>query len=199
MRCNKVLLPALVATAALSLPGWPASAAKAAPASVASKLRTPVTCNFDDAPMREVVRYFRETLDVNVVYDPPDENEKFVTLHVRDMPAGSALHWVTKLSGFDHTVTHNAVYISTPEKVRQSGRAYFSQYEVRGLLADGSISTKSDDGDNDDDSGDGAGSPERQLVDIMVLYTGAENWDHVEVMGVSGDGDDETKEKEDSL
>ena len=196
MRYQKTLLPAVAAVAFLLAATGLALAAMIEESPLQSKLRTPITCHFDAAPMREVVEYFREALDVNMVYDPPSREERFITLHVTDMPAQSALHWAARLARLEYNVAHDAIYISTRENITQSAPTYFRQYEVRDLLVFRGTSGK---GDDDDDDAGGSVSPERELVQLIVLFTGPQNWDRVEVMGVSDKHDDESESRDDSF
>lgn len=183
-------------------------------ASLRAKLRRPVSCDFDEVPFTEVVEYFRNILDINIVYDSEsvEAGEKPITLRLTDMPARSVLSWAVKLAGLEYTVAGNAVYIASHERLRYTGAAYFRQYPVSDLLtplAETRGDEEDDDndtnrGDNNDDDEDEDRSPRqraaRELMTLVVLFTGGPgNWDHVEIMDGSARDEDESESEEDSF
>ena len=179
------------------------------------KLRQNISVDFVETPVSEVIDYLRTTLEINIVYDPPEgwTTEKHITLQLSSTSAESVLEWAVRLAELDCISIDGILYVSTRERVLKVAPTYFRQYYVRDLiLLSGDMRRRDgdddDDGDNDRDNDrnnggnnddGGRGSAEQELLNTIVLLTGADNWDHVEVIGVSSteDGDDETESRED--
>ena len=178
------------------------------------KLRRNISVDFVKTPVSEVIDYLRTTLEINIVYDPPEDwtTEKNITLQLSSTPAESVLEWAVRLAELDCISIDGILYVSTRERVLKIAPTYFRQYYVRDLILLSGPRRDRGDGDDDDDDDDdndrnngdnnddgGRGSAEQELLNTIVLLTGADNWDHVEVIGVSSteDGDDETESRED--
>ena len=178
-------------------------------ASLKAKLAQPMTCEFDATPLDEVIEYFRSTLAINIVCDPPPEaEEKLITLRVADVPASSALNWVTKIAGLKYTVAENVVYIASAERIALAGKPYFHQYALHDLLLPTEVLVARRDNDNDSDDDDrnrgrgGAYDAARQLITLVVLFTGGRSsWDYVEIMGYGryDEDENETESREDNF
>lgn len=186
-----------------------------------SKLQQNVTFAFDETPLEEILDYFRLTLEVNIVYDPPEDyqRDKLITLQVTNMRAENALRWAVKLAGLEHTLVEGAVYVSTHDRIIRMGPVYFRQYNVKDLLASPRYlrdrqsggnnndsgnanggNNNDNDGGNNNAQGNGSDSGAEELLKVIVLFTGPENWDRVEVMGASSqDNNDENESREDDF
>ena len=179
---------------------------------IKTKLSQNVSVQFDETPLTEVIDYFRTELDINIVYDPPEHEdvEKLINLNVTKMTAGTALRWATKLAGLESDIVGGVVYISTRDRVTQMGARFMEQYDVRDLLATprslrdrrnrNNNDDNNDDGNrnNNDNDDDNDRSSAEDLLRLLVLFTGPENWDHVEVLGISSRNDNtESESRED--
>jgi len=120
---------------------------------------------------------------------------------LRDLPLQQVLYWTTALTDLGYRVSDNTVYIGPKEKVRQSGRVYFAQYDVNDVLLPLAV-MGSNGGNNNDDGNDNnrTRNAANELMTLVVLFTGGtSNWDHVEVMGYGSDDDDDDSESEEDL
>jgi len=219
MRNKESLALAVVVLLAVLLPApnLRGKEASARTATLQSKLNQIISCEFDETPLSDVLDFFRTTLEINIVYDPivGDYDERFVTLQLTDMTARSALGWAVRLAGLEFTQVGEVLYVSSHENVLKAGPAYFRQYDVRDLLLISQLGDRRrdrrrdrdrDDGDRNnrgnnrrDSRGGGSRDAERELLNTIVLFTGAENWDYVEVAGASEttDSNVETESRED--
>jgi len=173
-------------------------------ASLKSRLRQPISCDFATTPLGEVLDYFRTALRVNIVYDPTAEAaEALITLHVTEMPAYNALNWVVEQAGLSYALSEDAVYIASRERVLLTGRVYFQQYPVSDLLTPlvGKVRRDNDDNNDEDDDEDEVSSrtrAARELMALIVLFTGGlEQWDHVEVIDGAARDEDDSESRED--
>ena len=184
------------------------------------RLRQEISCDFDDMPLGEVVQYFRDMLEINIVYDPPRDMyaEHMVTLSLRDVPAYSALRWALKGSGMDYGIEGNILCVSAGAETARLGPMLRRQYYVRDLMAmeaefrnrggnnndNGGNNNDSDrdgggnknGGNNNDDDRDRAGD---SLLRLIVRLTGRDNWDHVGRIGSTRDRDDVDRDNETML
>jgi len=222
-RCRFHILVALLAGVALMCLAGGTSAAqvrdnKILNDAIKKKLSRNVSVQFEETPLTEVLDYFRTELNINIVYDPPEQEnvEKLVNLNVTRMAAGSALRWAVRLTDMDSAIVGGVVYISTRERVARIGGMYREQYDVRDMLATSralrdrrnrnngnnnngnNSNSNNNDGNNNDNDDDNDRSAAEDLLRLLVLFTGPENWDHVEVLGVSSrDDNTESESRED--
>ena len=75
-----------------------------------------VSFDFVQTPLRDVVAFTRQLLDINVILDPAVDGGKTLTLKVNDMPAGKALSWIARVSGGEMKIEDGAVYIAAAPK-----------------------------------------------------------------------------------
>ncbi len=173
-------------------------------AAIEARLDRKMDCDFTEVPFIDVVHYFRTTLDVNILYEAPgrEDEERFITLQVRDMPARSALKWAIHHAGMDYVVFDSAIYIGPPDRIEMLGPVRFAQYDVTDLLIPiGALREDNDDDDDGDDDNNRSGrsaDAAHELMALIVIFTGGmKNWDHVEVMGYAERVDDDTESQED--
>ncbi len=175
---------------------------------VSNALSTRVSLALADAPMADVAGYLRQELSINIVLDPRAvaDNERLVTLSLRDTRVKDALDLITKLTGLAYAVQHDAIVISTPDLINRGAELGLRIYDIRDFAAMGVRSTDSDSGagddnsfgndDDDDDDSDGSTGMSRSrayraLIRLIVEMTGPENWRRVGVLGDTNDGDEE--------
>ena len=75
-----------------------------------------VSFDFVQTPLRDVVAFIRQVLDVNVILDPALDGGRTLSLKVTDMPAGKALSWIARVSGGEMKIEEGAVYIAAAPK-----------------------------------------------------------------------------------
>jgi len=172
---------------------------------ISDALATRVSLAFADTPVADVAGYLRQELSVNIVLDPRAvaDNERLVTLSLKDVRAKDALELITKFTGLAYAVQHGAIVISTPDLIRRGVEVDMRIYDVRDFVTMdvGSRSSSGasddddfgddDDDDDDDDTGMSRGRAYRALIRLIVEMTGPENWRRVGVLGATSDDDEE--------
>ena len=164
------------------------------------KLRKPISMSFVDAPVEDVVNFFRVALKLNIVIDGRIRNEeqRLVTLRLQDIEGRKGLDWVMNLTGLRYEFRAGAVYITTPARARLVAIKYFRIYDVRDLTRSAVRSGgggdddggSNEDGGNDSNGGNGGSGGSRDLVRLLVQLTGPKNWQSVTILG-GGDDNDE--------
>ena len=166
------------------------------------KLRKSISFDFQDAPLEDVLDFFRTSLLINIVVDPRvlTEERRLISLRLADVEAGRGLQWVMTLTGLRYGFRHGAVYVATAARVRAMSTKYFQMYDVRDLTRSAARRGGGGGGDDDDDGGGngddngngGSGGGALDLVRLLVTLTGRENWKSATVLGGGGDRDDTT-------
>ena len=198
-----VSIAALLAVAA----GLAAAPIALSPArlAVSDALVARVSLTFADTPVADVAGYLRQELSVNIVLDPRAvaDDERLVTLSLKDARAKDALDLIARLTGLAYTVQHDAIVISTPDLIRRGVEVNMRIYDIRDFMTmdvgnrgssgagDDDDSGDDDDDDNDDDTGMSRGRAYRALIRLIVEMTGPENWRRVGVLGATSEGDEE--------
>jgi len=178
---------------------------------IETKLKAPIDCDFEETPFPEALDYLRNTLGINIVYDPAaDAEDKLVTLRLTDAPAQDLLGWIVRLAGLSYSVVGNVVYVGPRGRPAPTARSYFRQYDVNDVLAplggllnnNNNNSNNNNDGNRNNDNRDRRRGtrPERELMALIIIFTGGpSNWDYFEVMGAEDDADDDSVSREDSF
>jgi len=103
------------------------------------QLTRPVTFEFTEIPLSEVVRFLATVSDVNIVLDRQGiqaagkDPDMPITLKVKDTSLSDALDWITDLTGLTYVLRNGAVLISDPSQ--SPGEKRLAVYDVRDLLA----------------------------------------------------------------
>ncbi|KAF0244697.1 MAG: hypothetical protein FD180_2289 [Planctomycetota bacterium] len=133
----KMVVAALLACAAISRADGPKLEAKSEEdrKTIAMLETLKVSLNFTDAPLSEVVDFFREVTSVNIlvskgVKDGGDDH--LVTLKVDELKATDCLALITKMVDLSYTVEEGVVMIVTAEETKKN--TYLELYDVRDLL-----------------------------------------------------------------
>ena len=161
------------------------------------KLDKSVSCSFQQTPLSEVLQFFRGTLDINLVLAESASQfaEKPITLAVRDIPAHQALTWALRQAGLQYVFANGVVYVAERQQALRAEPVSFRQYDVSDLLTPLPTST----GTSTATSGTGTGtttgsgtttggtssSGAEDLIRLIVIFTGRENWDEVVILGAS--------------
>ena len=165
-----------------------------------AKLRQRMDFTFAGEPLGEVLRYFSETLGLNIVVDPADiqARETPVTLALTDARADVALRWALQQADLKYVLADGAVFISTDQRTMQAEakHAYLKSYDVNDLMVvpaavGGSTATGSTGNTNDNTNG-GSSNAADDLMRLIVTFTGPENWDQVIILGRSNTTDENT-------
>lgn len=84
----------------------------------AAGLERHVSFDFEDTPLSEALHLVATVADLNIIVNPKVRStDPRVTLNVKQMDAGTALKWITKLSGTYISVVDEALYVTdTPPK-----------------------------------------------------------------------------------
>ncbi len=100
--------------------------------SIRARLQEPVSFDFVDTPLEDVVQFLRQITEINFVLDKKaleDLDNSIVTLKVTDMKTDAALNWILRMVGLKYVMKDNAVFIS--DKVQ--GEAIRQLYDVTDL------------------------------------------------------------------
>jgi len=155
-----------------------------------------ISCNFSEAPLPEVLAFFREQ-GMNVVCDLPaaQQQDTQVTLELKDVPAQRALDAVLRQVGLEKTRDGNVLYVTRPQRVRRYETRRLRQYPVHDLVVplpapqrSGNGNDNNNENDNEEEE-DVARRSSREVMAMIILFTGARNWDYVGQIGRdSGEG-----------
>ena len=165
-----------------------------------AKLEQAISCDFEDTPLRDVTAFIREKADLNIVIDPNvlAEREHLVTLKVRDVTVKSMLNMLMTLTRLKYVLKDRAVYIADAERAARAAPQYLRIYDVRDLLVTyEAVEGEADNGGggNGEEGDQGRTSAARQggaeLVALLVMLTGPENWRTVMVLTGERGGEDE--------
>lgn len=93
--------------------------------SIKKKLQRKVTFEFVDTPLADAIEFLRQLTNVTIVIDPKVMEKKPapINLRVTDMQMDAALQWILKLAELDYMVADGAIYINTPEAIKDRGLA----------------------------------------------------------------------------
>jgi hypothetical protein len=207
------VLAAVVCAAALGLAAAGMARATAGPVTadvgeelvwrlpIEQKLERPVSFSFQETPLEDVIGFLRLTVGVNIILDSSvvAEDQRLISLTVKDMRAADALNWVCTMSRLAWGYRSGAIYVSTRQQVHAAEAKHLKNYDVRDLLntrvGRGTGSSAGTDGEGGD--GTTTGSTARStrsaawLVQVILDFTGRENWRTVAVVG-GGANQDET-------
>ena len=169
---------------------------------IREKLQEPVTFDFIDTPLEDVIHFLRQLTDLTIVLDPKamealDITE--ITLKVTDMKLEEALRWILNSVDLKWTLQDNAVYISDTiegEAIRLLYDVTDLTFEVRDFRGDlrhlrtrtgTSVSGEGGGGGEDDIFADqdfeddtGEDITGQGLVDFIVKTIAPGTWEEVE-------------------
>lgn len=107
----------------------------------AAGLERHVSFDFEDTPLSEALHLVATVADLNIIVNPKVRaTDPRVTLNVKQMDAGTALKWITKLSGTYISVVDEALYVtdSPPKEEEDAERMEFAMLITFNKL-DGSL------------------------------------------------------------
>jgi tetratricopeptide (TPR) repeat protein len=103
------------------------------------QLRRPVTFEFTEAPLSQVVEFLRTVSGTNIVLDRRGiqagggDPDMPISLKIKEVSLGDALDWLMDLSGLAYVLRKGAVLISDPSQIPKE--TYLVTYDVRDLLS----------------------------------------------------------------
>ena len=161
------------------------------------KLSRPVDIQLEDAALEDVVDFLRATLELNIVVSPEVwlHEQPLITLKLEGLDGERILNWTMTQTGLRYIFHQGAVLITTPDHARKVETRYFKIYDVRDLAASPVRAQRGARGDDaagavpvqqvygreqDQDRRRGGG---QDIVALIVMLTGPENWRQVTVLG----------------
>jgi len=103
------------------------------------QLRRPVSLDFAETPVSQVVEFLGSATGTNVVLDRQGiqaagkNPDMLISLKVKDVSFADALDWVMDLTGLGYTLRSGVIFISDPSRLAK--RKYMLVYDVRDLLS----------------------------------------------------------------
>ncbi len=100
---------------------------------IQESLQKPVTLDFADTPVRDVITFLQDFTGVNMVLDPNavEDGGNAITLKVQDMPFEKALSYILKFAQLEYQIRDGALFISNKEGLSEYA---LHTYDVRDLL-----------------------------------------------------------------
>jgi general secretion pathway protein D len=154
----------------------------------------PVTLQFQDTPLTQVVSFLQDITGLNITIDPQIEANAPVTLRLRDIILKNALQLIMDQTGYMYIFKENVIFITTKSPV--TGEGIFEIYNVSDILAKIphfiGPEIKIIDPETEGRTGAGGGRPisftepgeeeegevfgPEELIELIEAATGKENW-----------------------
>jgi len=161
-------------------------------------LQKEVEFSFEGTPLKDVVDFLRQVVQKNLVLDERSiaEDERLVTMTLSKVPLQSALNLILG-QDMGYIIKDGAIFISTRDRLRAVEPMDFRIYDVRDLTQSNARGQDTTDDDDDTSSTSttsttSTSSGSSDVVGLIRLLTGPENWRSVAVVGGTGDDDDDT-------
>jgi len=105
-------------------------------AKVRETLSKKVSFDFVETPLQDVLNFLGSLADTTIVLDQGaiKESQPQITLRVSDMRVEAALSWICRLAGLTYGLKNEAIFVSTPNAVRDTPR--LRMYDVTDLTLD---------------------------------------------------------------
>jgi len=107
-------------------PGWPEA--------FAERLKQPVSFDFIDTPLDDVIAFLRNSSQVSFVVDTRGtewRSDRVVTLQLERVRFLDALEWTLRLQGYGYAVTDGAIFITTRERLALWEKAPTAAYDAK--------------------------------------------------------------------
>jgi len=153
-----------------------------------------VSCDFQETPLSDTLNHLREKYNVNIVSDSSarDMADKEVTVKLKNTTMEKALQRILRPLGLRAAVEDNIVFIATPERLNRYQTMIRKQYYASDLFFADSYGRNDDDDDNNgNDNGIDKAQAVRNVMTIIVLFTGRKNWDHVASLSSTTENDND--------
>jgi hypothetical protein len=104
---------------------------KKAPSPIVEKLKSrKVSFYFNDTSITKALDFIADLTEINFILDIPEEQNVKVSLRVKKMALGNALHWLCKLAKVKYSVVDEAIYVGKKPKSKK----ILKMYNVKDLL-----------------------------------------------------------------
>lgn len=170
------------------------------------RLRRPLNIQMDHATLEDVLDFLRLSLDLNIVVSPAvrAHEDRLISLNLKGLDGERILNWVMTQTGLTYIYHQGAVLVTTPEHARRVETRYFRIYDIRDLAAspvrarrggravDGdaqAVQVQTTYGQQEDQQRRRSGGAD--IVSLIIMLTGPENWKSAVVLG--GAQDDDTR------
>ncbi|MGO8702944.1 MAG: hypothetical protein ACLQVA_03920 [Candidatus Brocadiia bacterium] len=103
---------------------------------VREKLESRMDVNFQGTTLNELLQFFRQRLEINVVLDraASDLSEKPITLQLKDVRAQDALAWSLRQVGLRYALVSGIVLVGDRQYINAMEPTTLRQYDVADLL-----------------------------------------------------------------
>jgi len=103
---------------------------------IREKLESRMDVNFQGMTLSEVLQFFRERLEINVVLHSSASAlaERPITLQLKDVRAQDALKWSLEQVGLRYTLIGGVVFVADRQRVSEMEPLTLRQYDVGDLL-----------------------------------------------------------------
>jgi len=87
------------------------------PASMAAKLQQPISLNFDDVALKDVLEFLGDAASVSIIPSPQlDLKTRRISLKVTDLPLEQAIKYLAKSQSLAYRIERDAILIATQEE-----------------------------------------------------------------------------------
>lgn len=137
-----------------------------------------ISLQVQDTPLYDVLELLRRDYRLNLVpdADPDLLQNTLVTLNFKDLPFDRALALIGRQAGLRYAFDGNVIYLAPPNRIARYEMTTFRQYNIKDLT----VPVGPDGGDD----------PE-EVMEVVVIFTGPDNWDTVDRIGEPADSDDD--------
>ncbi len=103
---------------------------------VREKLESRMDVNFQGTTLSEMLQFFRQRLEINVVLDrsASDLSEKPISLQLKDVRAQDALTWSLRQVGLRYALVGGIVLVGDRQYLNEMEPTTLRQYDVADLL-----------------------------------------------------------------
>jgi len=150
-----------------------------------------ITLSFSETPLHEVLAFLRRHCDLSLVCDLPvaDQQQILITTDLKGVSVERALDVVLHQAGLERTRDGSVFYIARPDRIPRYERRHLRQYPVHDLVVplaapqrSGRYNNDNDD-EEDEEEEDVARRSSREVMAMILLFTGPQNWDYVGQVG----------------
>ncbi len=149
-----------------------------------------VTCDFEEAPLSEVLSFLGSTYELNLVIDVPAGtlDETLVTIKLDEVTVEDFLRSVLYRARLEYAFKRNIIYVATPSRITRYQHYVRRHYNIRDLSMPLAASNGYDDRRDRGNGRRGSGNRRRgrnggqsadDVMGFIERFTGSDNWDSV--------------------
>lgn len=95
----------------------PRPAATAAKDAMSARLRQPISLEFEEVPLRDVLEFIADAANVSIIPSPQlDLKERLASLKISELPLEQAIKYLAKSQSLAYRVEDDAILLATPEE-----------------------------------------------------------------------------------